>query len=86
MREVERNIKKKYYRPEIISVGIDVSLNNTEMNSPGSTPPTEPGEGGDLDVPASGFGASSYNGNSKYVFPDSPASDNPFGGSTPNYR
>ncbi len=77
MREVERNIKKKYYRPEIISVKIDVSLVETEAPSEAEPqPPEEPFTG-----------VSSYDGNeSKYVFPDSPASDNPFGGSTPNYR
>ncbi len=85
MREVERNIKKKYYRPEIISVDIDVVICENQAPSPGVTPPTEPGEG-DVEWPGGGGPASSYDGNSKYIFPDSPASDNPFGGSTPNYR
>lgn len=83
MREVERNIKKKYYRPEIISVKIDVVICDGD---PSDGPPTEPGEGGDVEWPGGGGPASSYDGNSKYIFPDSPASDNPFGGSTPNYR
>ena len=79
MREVEENIKKKYYRPEIISVEIDVVICDGD---PSEQPPTEPGGPG-----SPGQGSASYDGNeSKYIFPDSPASDNPFGGSTPNYR
>ena len=76
MREVERNIKKKYYRPEIISVGIDLVVSCGESNS----------DDGSQTEPPLHSGESTYDGNSKYIFPDSPASDNPFGGSTPNYR
>lgn len=68
-------IRTKYYRPEIIFVGIDVSLSDSEAPSePDGQPPVEPWAYG-KDTP-----------DSKYVFPDSPASDNPFGGSSPNYR
>lgn len=83
MREVERNIKKKYYRPEIISVEIDLIVCNIGPIS--EETPVEPGEGDGVDYPG-GNPVSSYDGNSKYIFPDSPESDNPFGGSTPNYR
>ncbi len=76
MRINKRNIKKTYTKPLLKSVFIDVKLNDDPEFPSDPTPPIEP--------PLPG-GVSQYD-NSKYIFPDAPASDNPFGGSSPNYK
>ena len=72
--ENQNNIKKQYQSPclEVIQLDNHIVL---ETLSPGVIPPVEPTSKNDQEA----FGYKEY-------FPDAPTSDNPFGGSSPNYK
>lgn len=79
MRIDKKNSKKEYSKPELEYVFLDVALDEGgEWWSEGS-PITEP------ELPFSANPTSQF-GDSKYIFPDAPASENPFGGSSPSYK
>ncbi|MGQ1946922.1 hypothetical protein ACT3CD_07480 [Geofilum sp. OHC36d9] len=63
-------IKKNYQSPLIVEVGID----NYSTLLAQSTPPVEPET------------SSLPSDSKKKLFPDSPTTDDPFGGSSPDYR
>jgi hypothetical protein len=67
-------IKKRYQSPLIVEVGIDNYITLLEQSQPIGDPGTP------------GISSSSAYDEVEKVFPDSPTTDDPFGGSSPNYR
>lgn len=72
--ENQNIIKKKYQSPSLEVIQLD---NHASLGAPssGETPPVEPTSMYDQEA----FGY-------KECFPDAPASTDPFGGSSPNYK
>jgi hypothetical protein len=65
-------IKKSYQSPLIVEVGID---NYITLDGPSTDPPGDP-------TTTSAYSEE----DEKELFPDTPTTDDPFGGSSPNYR